>query len=81
MRRREFIRFSRRFESSKIRGCLLDVAPQFFRFVLVRDRLLVDGFECYFRINDVKNLRADPYAPLAEAALKNGANVGRISHE
>jgi hypothetical protein len=69
MHSREFIRFSRRFESSKIRGYVLDVGPQFFLLALVRNRIWLDGFEC-FRINDVKNLRADPYALFAEAALK-----------
>src|SRR5512134_2681629 len=69
MHRREFIRFSRLFESSKIRGYVLDVGPQFFLLALVSDRIWFDGFEC-FRINDVKNLRPDPYAPFAEAALK-----------
>src|SRR5260370_26156742 len=70
MHRRELIRFSRRFESSKIRGYVLDVGPQFFLLALVSDRIWFDGFEC-FRINDVKDLRPDPYASFAEAALKN----------
>lgn len=69
MRRREFIRFSRRFESSKIRGYVLDVGPQFFLLALVSDRIWFDGFEC-FRINDVKELRPDPYATFVEASLK-----------
>ena len=69
IRRREFIRFSRRFESSKIRGYVLDVGPQFFLLALVSDRIWFDGFEC-FRIADVKDLRLDPYAAFAEAALK-----------
>ena len=69
MGRREFIRFSRRYESSKIRGYVLDVGPQFFLFALVSDRIWFDGFEC-FRIKDVRDLRPDPYALFAEAALK-----------
>jgi len=69
MHRQEFIRFSRRFESSKIRGYVLDAGPQFFLLALVSDRIWFDGFEC-FRIKDVKSLRSDPYAPFAEAALK-----------
>ena len=69
MHSREFIRFSRRFESSKIRGYVLDAGPQFFLLALVSDRIRFDGFEC-FRINDVKKLRPDPYAPFAEAALR-----------
>ena len=39
MHSREFIRFSRRFESSKIRGYVLDVGPQFFLLALVSDRI------------------------------------------
>ena len=69
MHSRAFIRFSREFESSQIRGYVFDVGPQFFLLALVSDRIWFDGFEC-FRINDVKNLRPDPYAPFAEAALK-----------
>ena len=69
MHSREFIRFSRRFESFKLRGYVLDVGPQFFLLALVSDRIWFDGFEC-FRINDVKNLRPDPDAPFAQAALK-----------
>lgn len=69
MDRHEFIRFSRRFESSKIRGYVLDVGPQFFLLALVSDRIWFDGFEC-FRVNDVEELRPDPYATFAEAALK-----------
>jgi hypothetical protein len=46
-RRRQFIRFSRRFESSKICGYVLDVGPQFFLLALVSDRLWFDGFECF----------------------------------
>ena len=48
---------------------MLDVGPQFFLLALVSDRIRFDGFEC-FRINDVKKLRPDPYAPFAKAALK-----------
>ena len=36
---------------------------------LVIDRIWLDGVEC-FRIEDVNDVRADPYAPFAEAALK-----------
>jgi hypothetical protein len=36
---------------------------------LVSDRIWFDGFEC-FRINDLRDLRPDPYALFAEAALK-----------
>ncbi len=72
MHRHEFIRFSRRFESSTIRGYVLDVGPQFFLLALVSDRLWFDGFEC-FRITDVKDLRLDPYAAFAEAALRKRA--------
>jgi hypothetical protein len=68
-RRHQFIRFWRRFESSKICGYVLDVGPQFFLLALVSDRLWFDGFEC-FRIADVKDLRLDPYASFAEAALR-----------
>jgi hypothetical protein len=69
MHRHEFIRFSRRFESSEIRGYVLDVGPLFFLLALVSDRIWYDGFEC-FRITDVRDLRLDAYAPFAEAALR-----------
>jgi len=79
MRHREFIRFSRRFESSEIRGYVVDVGPLFFLLALVSDRIWFDGFEC-FRITDIRDVGPDPYARFAEAALKNGANAGRRSH-
>ena len=69
MRGRALIRFSRRFESSKIRGYVLDVGPQFFLLALVSDRIWFDGYEC-FRTTDVRDLKHDPYANFAEAALK-----------
>lgn len=48
---------------------MLDIGPEFFLLSLVSDRVRFDGFEC-FRISDVRNLRSDPYAAFAEAALK-----------
>jgi hypothetical protein len=69
MRIGHFIRFNRRFEDGFIRGYVLDVGPRFFLLSLVSDRVRFDGFEC-FRISDVRNLRPDPYAAFAEAALK-----------
>ena len=68
MRDRRFIRFSRRFEDSSVRGYVLDVGPHFFLFALVSDRIWFDGFEC-FRVNDVRNVRPDPYATFVETAL------------
>jgi hypothetical protein len=44
---RTFVRFSRRFEQSAIRGYVLDVGPRFFLFALVSDRIWFDGFECF----------------------------------
>lgn len=69
MRHRRLIRFSRRFEDSAIRGYVLDVGSHFFLLALLSDRIWFDGFEC-FRINDVRNVKPDPYAAFAEAALK-----------
>ena len=47
------VRISRRFESSPIRGYVIEVGPTFFLLALVSDRLWFDGFEC-FRIADLK---------------------------
>ena len=66
------VRIRRRFESSPIRGYVIDVGPQFFLLAIVSDRLWFDGFEC-FRIADVLGVRVDPYANFAEAALKRRA--------
>lgn len=63
------VRISRRFESSPIRGYVMAVGPRFFLLALVSDRLWFDGFEC-FRIADVLEVVADPYANFVEAALK-----------
>jgi len=77
MRGRRFVRFSRRFEESPIRGYVQHVGPKFFLLALVSDRIWFDGFEC-FRIGDVHDLGLDPYAAFAEAALKKrGERVPR----
>jgi hypothetical protein len=68
-RERRFVRFSRRFETSLIRGYVLDVGPKFFLLALVSDRIWFDGFEC-FRVGDVSDVEPDPYAAFVEAALK-----------
>jgi hypothetical protein len=72
MRKQRFVRLSRRFEDSAVRGYVLDVGPQFFLFALVSDRIWFDGFEC-FRISDIRHVELDPYATFAEAALKKRA--------
>jgi len=69
MRARCFVRFSRRFETSTIRGYVMDVGPRFFLLALVGDRIRFDGFEC-FRCGDVRNLRPDLYAAFVETALR-----------
>jgi hypothetical protein len=69
MRARRLVRFSRRFEKWAARGYVLDVGPKFFLRAIVSDRLWFDGFEC-FRVGDVRNVREDPYAAFAEAALR-----------
>lgn len=77
MRERQFLRFSRRFEDFVVHGYVLDIGPRFFLLALVSDRLWFDGFEC-FRIADVRDIRPDPYAAFAEAALKKrGERVSR----
>jgi hypothetical protein len=68
-RARRFLRFSSRFEDSPVSGYVLDVGPRFFLLALVSDRIWFDGFEC-FRVRDVRDVRTDPYARFAEAALK-----------
>lgn len=69
MRERRFVRFSCRFEETPIRGYVLDIGPRFFLLALVSDRIWFDGFEC-LRVADVSDVRSDPHAAFAEAALK-----------
>jgi hypothetical protein len=69
MRQGRFVRFSRRFEESSVRGYVLDIGPRFFLLALVSDRIRFDGFEC-FRLNDVSNVRADRYTTFVETALR-----------
>ncbi len=69
MRGHELIQFSTRFEPSKTCGYVLDVGPQFFLLASVSNLLWFDGFEC-FRIADIRDPRADPYAAFYEAALR-----------
>ncbi len=77
MHDRRFVRFSRRFEQSAIRGYVLDVGPKFFLLALVSDRIWLDGFEC-FRVADISNVVVDPFAEFAEKALqKRGERVPR----
>jgi len=64
-----FVRLSRRFEDSKVRGYVLNIGPEFFLFALVSDRIWFDGFEC-FRVRDILEVKPDPYGAFAEAALK-----------
>lgn len=71
---RRLVRFSRRFEESAVRGYVLDVGPKFFLLALVNDRIWLDGYEC-FRIADVSNVVADPYAAFAEAALRKRGEI------
>lgn len=69
IRKRQLIRFTRRFEEATVRGYVLAIGPRFFLLALVSDRIWFDGFEC-FRIADVKDLKPDPYTKFAEAVLK-----------
>jgi len=69
LRERCLVRFRRRFEESRVHGYVLDIGPKFFLLSLVSDRFWFDGFEC-FRKTDVRELKVDPYARFAEAALK-----------
>jgi hypothetical protein len=68
MRERQLVRFYRPQEDSLIRGYILGIGPEFLCLALVSDRVWFDGFEC-FRIADVEDLEADPYAEFVEAAL------------
>jgi hypothetical protein len=68
-RAKRFVRFSHRFEDLPIRGYVLDVGPKFFLMALVSDRIWFDGFEC-FRLGDVRDVMADPYAGFVESALR-----------
>lgn len=71
------VRLTRRFETSPIRGYVLDIGPNFFLLALLSDRLWFDGFEC-FRIKDLKTVRPDPYQDFAMAALrKRGERMPR----
>ena len=65
----EFVRLTRKFENTPIRGYVLAVGRTHFRLALVSDRLWFDGFEC-FRIKDLESIQADPYRSFAEAALR-----------
>ncbi len=65
---RTFVRFQSRFKRSAVRGYILDNGPKFFIVAIVSDRFWFDGFEC-FRVDDVRDLRPDPYSEFAEAAL------------
>jgi hypothetical protein len=69
LRERCLLRFSRRFEESRVRGHVLDIGPKFFLLALVSDCIWFDGFQC-IRINDIGDVESDPYAAFTETALK-----------
>lgn len=69
MAQRSFVRLSRRFEETPVRGYVIALGRKFFALALVSDRLWFDGFEC-FRVADVQHLEPDPYAAFATSALK-----------
>ena len=63
------MRFQSRFCHSPVRGYILDVGQKFFLLAVVNDHIWFDGFEC-FRVEDVSDLRPDPYGAFAESALQ-----------
>jgi hypothetical protein len=68
LRDEQLIRLYRPFEDTYVRGYILDVGAEFFLLSLVSDRIWFDGFEC-FRIDEVDEVAADPYARFTETAL------------
>jgi len=66
---RLLMRLSRRFETTAVRGYVLDVGPRFFLLLLVSDRIWFDGFEC-LRVADIRRAKPDPYADFVEAVLR-----------
>lgn len=68
-RKRHFVRFHTRFETTSVRGYVLDVGPKFFLLATVCDRIWFDGFEC-FRIGDIRGFQSDPYVEFVEKALE-----------
>ena len=68
LRDEQLIRLYRPFEETYVRGYILGVESELFLLGLVSDRLWLDGFEC-FRVDEVDELVADPYADFTQAAL------------
>lgn len=78
-RRRQLIRFRRRFEDHRIAGYVLDVGPKFFLLALVSDRIRFDGYEC-LRVSDVSRIEIPTPSTLefVETALrKRRERLGR----
>lgn len=67
-RSRQLVRLTRRFETSRARGYVLDVGPKFFLLSVLSDRVWLDGFQC-LRVADVSDVTSDPYSAFAEKAL------------
>jgi hypothetical protein len=68
MENRTLVRLKRRFESGPVKGYVLAMGPAFLMIALVSDRIRLDGFEI-FRLEDIADVKPDPYAPFIETAL------------
>lgn len=64
------VKFARPFEPGTFEGYVLDVGPQFFLLLVVREDMRFNGFSC-LRIADVRRLQSPAkYSAFAEAALR-----------
>ena len=69
MRRRQMVRFERRFCPGHTTGYVVGVGVDLFLMVHIDDSIRFDGFQVH-RNRDVRKLQTEPYAKFQETALK-----------
>ena len=69
LRTGHLVRFTRRFEATRISGYVLDVGREFFLLAPVGDQIRFNGLQA-MRIRDLRGLQDDPFAAFVQAALK-----------
>ncbi len=68
-RKKQLVRFNRRFEDDDITGYVVSIGPKFFLLLLVSDRFWFDGFEC-FRISDTSGIAPHENVNFVEEVLR-----------
>jgi len=69
MRRKQLVRFARRFDSWLTTGYIVGVSSDLFLLLLIGDRIRYDGYQVH-RIRDVRRLQDEPRSGFVETVIK-----------